>query len=143
VVARNEVVAYDASADPTGWYDPYYRPGHHYPDAFLITEGGQSGWANHVAANVFEDNVGTEEAFDIFVQQRTTVPDRSISDNTVTGAGQTVYFHHLVPCASNPAPCSDFTPSIAVESGAALVVGAPEDCADCYPDDPRYLTELP
>ena len=143
VVARNEVVAYDASADPTGWYDPYYRPGHHYPDAFLITEGGQSGWANHVAANVFEDNVGTEDVFDIFVQQRTTVPDRSISDNTGTGAGQTAYFHLLVPFGANPAPCSDFTPTIAVEGGATLVVGAPEDCADCYPDDPRYLTELP
>jgi len=72
---------------------------------------------------------GEVDAFSILLQQRTTVPDRSISGN-------------LVPCASNPVPCSGYAPTIEVEDGATLVVGAPEDCADCYPDDPAYLTEL-
>jgi hypothetical protein len=142
-IARNTVAAYDAGSDPTGWYDPYYRPGHHYPDAFLITEAGQAGWANHIAANVFEDNAADDGRFDIFLQQRPNVADRSISDNRVSGADQTVYFRHLVPCASNPAPCSDYTPSIEVDGGATLVLGAPEECADCYPDDEGYVTELP
>jgi hypothetical protein len=142
-IARNEVVAYDPAADPTGWYDPDYRPGHHYPDAFLITEGGQSGWANHIANNRFEENVATGGSFDIFVQQRTTVPDRSIEGNEATGSGQTLYFHHLRPCDTNPAPCSDYPPEVTVGGGTTLVVGAPEDCADCYPEDERYLTTLP
>jgi len=142
-IARNEVVAYDPADDPTGWYDPFQVPGSHYPDAFLITEAGQAGWANHISRNTFDDNRTTDGPFEIFLQQRTTVEDRSISGNLVTGAGQTVYFRHLLPCASHPAPCSDHRPTIAVEDGAALVVGAPADCASCYPDDPGYLTELP
>lgn len=142
-IARNTVAAYDAGSDPTGWYDPYYRPGHHYPDAFLITEAGQAGWANHIASNLFEDNATDDGPFDIFLQQRPNVADRSISENRVSGAGQTVYLRHLVPCASNPAPCSSYTPSIEVDGGATLILGAPEDCADCYPDDGGYVTELP
>lgn len=142
-ISGNEVAAYDPSSDPTGWYDPDYRPGHRYPDAFLITESGQAGWSNHIANNTFEANTRDDEDFTIFLQQRPAIADRSISGNTVTGAGQTVYFHHLVPCDTNPAPCSDYTPEIAVEDGATLVVGAPEDCADCYPEASYYLSELP
>ena len=97
----------------------------------------------HIVGNLFQDNRSAEGDFTMLLQQRTTVPDRSISDNTVSGEGQTVYFHHLVPCDSNPAPCSNYVPSIEVEGDATLVIGAPEDCADCYPDDPGYLTELP
>ncbi len=142
-ILGNEVVAYDASADPTGWYDPFQRPGYHYPDAFLITEAGQAGWANHIWGNTFEDNTTTDGAFELFLQQRPNVADRSISANLVTGAGQTVYFRHLVPCAESAAPCSDYTPSIRVDAGATLVFGAPADCADCYPSDTGYITELP
>jgi hypothetical protein len=142
-IARNHVSAYDASADPTGWYDPFYRPGHHYPDAFLITEAGQAGWANHIHGNVFEDNTADGGDFTVFLQQRPNVADRSISGNRVSGAGQTVYFRHLVACAANPAPCSGYAPSVDVNSGATLVLGAPADCADCYPSDAGYLTELP
>ncbi len=142
-ISGNTVEAYDASADPTGWYDPYYHEGHHYPDAFLITESGQAGWSNHIADNVFEGNSKAGEDFTIFLQQRPGVSDRSISGNTVSGDGQTVYFHHLVPCDTHPAPCSNYEPGIEVEDGATLVVGAPEDCASCYPDASYYLTELP
>lgn len=142
-ISGNTVAAYDSTSDPTGWYDPYYRPGHHYPDAFLQTESGQAGWSNHIADNVFEDNTADGADFTVFLHQRTAIPDRSISGNTVSGAGQTVYFHHLVPCDSNPDPCSDYAPEITVDGGATLVVGAPEDCADCYPDLSYYLTELP
>jgi hypothetical protein len=81
--ARNEVVAYDASSDPTGWYDPFQRPGNHYPDAFLLTEAGQSGWANHIWGNTFEDNTTTDGDFELFLQQRPNVADRSISENVV------------------------------------------------------------
>lgn len=142
-IARNEVVAYDASADPTGWYDPFQRPGYHYPDAFLITEAGQAGWANHIWGNTFEDNTTTDGDFELFLQQRPNVADRSISENVVSGAGQTVYLRHLVPCGENPAPCSSYSPTITVDSGATLVFGAPADCADCYPSDTGYITELP
>ena len=142
-ISGNTVAAYDASADPTGWFDPYAREGHHYPDAFLITESGQAGWSNHIAENLFQDNTAEEGPFTLLLHQRTTVPDRSISGNTVAGDGQTVYLHHLVPCATNPAPCSDYEPTITVEDGATLVVGAPEDCAECYPSDPGYITALP
>lgn len=142
-IARNELVAYDAASDPTGWYDPDYNPGYRYPAAFLITEGGQYGWANHVADTTFEDNVATEGTFDILVQQRTTVPDRSISGNLASGSDQVLYFHHLRPCATNPTPCSDYEPEVSVSGGTTLVVGAPDYCATCYPDDTRYLTELP
>lgn len=142
-IARNEVVAYDASADPTGWYDPFQRPGYHYPDAFLITEAGQAGWANHIWGNAFRDNSTTDGDFELFLQQRPNVADRSISENVVTGAGQTVYFRHLVPCDENPAPCSDYTPTITAEDGATLVFGAPPDCADCYPSDSGYIEGLP
>ena len=62
---------------------------------------------------------------------------------SVSGGGQTAYFHHLVPCSANPMPCSEFEPSIQIEGGANLVIGAPKDCADCYPNDPFYLSELP
>jgi hypothetical protein len=142
-IARNEVIAYDASSDPTGWYDPFQRPGYHYPDAFLITEAGQSGWANHIWGNTFEDNTTTDGDFELFLQQRPNVGDRGISENVVSGAGQRVYFRHLVACGENPAPCSSYTPSITVDSGATLVFGAPADCADCYPSDTGYITELP
>lgn len=142
-ISGNTVAAYDPSADPTGWFDPYYREGHHYPDAFLITESGQAGWSNHIALNLFQDNTAEEGQFTLLLQQRTTVTDRSISGNTVSGEGQTVYFHHLVPCDTYPAPCSNFEPTITAEDGATLVVGAPEDCADCSPSDTRYITELP
>ena len=142
-IAGNEVVAYDPSTDPTGWYDPFQRPDYHYPDAFLITEAGQAGWANHIWGNTFVDNRTTEGNFELFIQQRPNVADRSISENVVSGAGQTVYFRHLVPCELNPAPCSSYSPSITAEAGAELVLGAPLDCADCYPGDTGYITELP
>ncbi len=142
-ITDNEVVAYDGASDPTGWYDPDYRPGYRYPDFFLLTESGQAGWSNHIANNVFEGNSRTDGDLTVFIQQRTAISDRSISGNTVSGSSQTVYFHHLVPCATNPAPCSSYTPSITVDDGATLIVGAPEDCADCAPDATYYLTELP
>lgn len=142
-IARNEVVAYDPSTDPTGYYDPFQRPDYHYPDAFLITEGGQAGWANHVWGNVFLDNITTDGAFEIFVQQRPNVGDRSISENTVSGAGQTLYFRHLVSCVDHAAPCSNYVPTVTAEAGATLVFGAPADCADCYPGDTGYISELP
>ena len=142
-ISDNVVEAYDPSDDPTGWYDPDYRPGHRYPDAFLITESGQAGWSNHIATNRFEGNTRTNGDFTLFLQQRPAVADRSISGNTISGDGQTVYFHHLVPCDTNPPPCSSYEPTIDAVGGATLVVGAPEDCADCYPDASSYLTELP
>ncbi|MSQ03033.1 MAG: hypothetical protein EXR71_14285 [Myxococcales bacterium] len=142
-ISGNQVAAYDASADPTGWYDPDYNPGHHYPEAFLITEAGQAGWADHIYRNRFEDNTAGDGEFSIFIQQRPNVGDRSISENTVSGAGQTVYFRHLKRCGSNPAPCSTYEPTITAEGGANLVFGAPADCADCYPSDPDYISELP
>ena len=142
-ISGNTVAAYDPSDDPTGWFDPYYHEGHHYPDAFLITESGQAGWSNHIAENLFQDNTAEEGQFTLLLHQRTTVSDRSISGNTVSGDGQTVYFHHLAPCDTNPAPCSNYEPTIEVEDGATLIVGAPEDCADCYPSDTSYITELP
>lgn len=142
-IARNEVVAYDPSTDPTGYYDPFQRPDYHYPDAFLITEGGQAGWANHVWGNIFLDNTTTDGAFEIFVQQRPNVEDRSISENTVSGAGQTLYFRHLVSCVDHAAPCSNYVPTVTAEAGATLVFGAPADCADCYPGDTGYISELP
>ena len=142
-IARNEVVAYDAAADPTGWYDPFQRPGYHYPDAFLITEAGQAGWANHIWGNRFTDNTTTSGDFELFVQQRPNVEDRSISENVVSGAEQTVYFRHLNACSDSPPPCSNYTPSITVEAGATLIFGAPADCADCYPDDSGYISALP
>lgn len=145
-ILGNEVVAYDASADPTGWYHPFQRPGYHYLDEFLITDAGQAGQAgraNHIWGNTFEDNTTTDGDFELFLQQRPNVADRSISENVVSGAGQTVYFRHLVPCDENPASCSSYSPSITVDSGATLVFGAPADCADCYPSDTGYIAELP
>lgn len=142
-ISGNEVAAYDPDADPTGWFDPFYRPSHHYPDSWSSTEAGQAGWADHIAENQFRDNTAGDGAFTVFLHQDVDVADRSISGNTVSGAGQTVYFHHLVPCGANPAPCSGYGPTIEVELGATLVIGAPEDCADCYPNDPWYLTEFP
>jgi hypothetical protein len=109
----------------------------------LITEAGQAGWANHIWGNTFEDNTTTDGDFELFLQQRPNVADRSISENVVSGAGQTVYFRHLVPCDENPASCSSYSPSITVDSGATLVFGAPADCADCYPSDTGYIAELP
>ncbi|MDP7114888.1 MAG: hypothetical protein QGH45_23140, partial [Myxococcota bacterium] len=142
-ISGNEVAAYDPTSDPTGWYDPYSNPAYHYPDAWGSTEAGQAGWADHIVGNEFRDNVSGEGIFTLLLHQDPDVADRSISGNTVSGAGQTAYFHHLVSCDSNPAPCSSFEPTIQVEDGATLVVGAPEDCADCYPGDPFYITELP
>ena len=142
-VAGNQVEDYDPAADPTGWYDPFQRPGYHYPDAFLITEGGQAGWANHIWSNRFTDNTTTSGDFELFIQQRPNVEDRSISGNVVSGAGQTVYFRHLLSCADSPPPCSSYAPSISVEAGATLIFGAPPDCADCYPGDTGYISGLP
>ena len=142
-ISGNEVAAYDPVSDPTGWYDPYSNPDYHYPDVWCSTEAGQAGWADHIVDNLFLDNVSGEGTFTLLLHQDSGVADRSISGNTVSGAGQTAYFHHLVPCDANPAPCSDFEPTIQVENGAELIVGAPEDCADCYPDEPWYITELP
>jgi len=142
-ISGNEVAAYDPTTDPTGWYDPYDDPDYHYPDVWCSTEAGQAGWANPIADNEFLDNVSGADAFTVFFHQDPDVADRSISGNTVSGAGQTAYFHHLVPCDANPPPCSNHEPTIQVENGAQLVVGAPADCADCYPADPFYLTELP
>jgi len=142
-ISGNEVAAYDSGSDPTGWYDPYQNPGYHYPDVWCSTEAGQAGWADHIVGNEFLDNVSGGGNLDLLLNQDSGVADRSISGNTVSGPGQTVYFHHLVPCDANPVPCSDYEPTIQVENGALLVVGAPEDCADCYPDEPWYITELP
>ena len=142
-ISGNEVAAYDPVSDPTGWYDPYSNPDYHYPDTWSSTEAGQAGWANHIVENLFLDNVSGEGVFTLLLHQDSSVADRSISGNTVSGAGQTAYFHHLVSCDSNPAPCSDYEPTLQVENGATFVVGAPEDCADCYPDEPWYITELP
>ena len=142
-ISGNEVAAYDPESDPTGFYDPYARPDYHSPDSWSSTKAGQAGWADHIVGNEFWDNASADGDFAIFFHQDTDVADRSISGNTVSGAGQTVYFHHLEPCDSNPSPCSDYEPSIEVADDATLIIGAPEDCADCYPDDPSYLTELP
>ncbi len=48
----------------------------------------------------------------------------------------------LVSCAENPPPCSSYAPTITVDGGAPLGIGAPVDCADCSPSDAGYIPEL-
>ena len=143
VIEGNTVDAYLTADDPSGWYDPEANADNVYPDFWMSTRGGQAGWANHTAFNRFTGNTKTDASLSLLFDQRPDVEDRSISDNTVDGQGQEAWFHHLVPCDENPAPCSDFTPSITVEGGAALHVGSPPNCADCYPNAEYYITELP
>lgn len=141
-LADNVISAYAPADDPSGWYDPEHLPDNVYPDFWMTTESGQGGWAGHVADNTFLGNRMTEGELALFFEQRPGVADRSISGNRVSGASQHVWFHHLVPCATHPTPCSSFTPSVTVEDDATLTVGAPDECGDCYPDAAYYIDAL-
>ncbi len=141
-IRNNAITAYSAASD-----DPLYDPAtplswpvvaaEVIPDLWLGTDGGQGGYANHVAFNDVIANTKTAGSVEVFITQHPGVADRSIGFNRVIGAGQTVYFNSRLD--------SRYAPVVGVFGGATLLAGAPTDCFSCTPavvGDYRQLTDL-